>query len=66
MPRWPVTISYFSRNKDAQSGEQAPDYAIGFELYDNGISRALTLDYNNFVVAGKLVSLDIKKSKPCP
>ncbi len=66
VPRWPVTISYFTAGKDVQSGEQMPDYTIGFELYENGISRALTLDYNNFVVSGKLVSLDIKQAKPCP
>jgi hypothetical protein len=65
VPRWPVTISYFAKDKGGQSGEQTPDYALGFELYDNGISRALTLDYNDFVVSGKLVSLDIKTPKPC-
>jgi hypothetical protein len=66
VPRWPVTISYFEKGKDADTGEQTPIYAIGFELYDNGISRALTLDYNDFVVTGKLTSLEIKKAKPCP
>lgn len=65
VPRWPVTISYFSTDKDPRSAEQTPDYAIGFELYENGISRALTLDYNDFVVSGKLVSLEFKKVKPC-
>ena len=65
VPRWPVTISYFSKDKAADSGEQTPDYAIGFELYENGISRALTLDYNDFVVSGKLTSLEIKQAKPC-
>ena len=64
--RWPVTISYFGKDKAPQSGEQTPDYAIGFELYENGISRALSLDYNDFVVAGKLSSLEIKAEKPCP
>ena len=66
VPRWPVTISYFEKNKEADSSEQTPAYAIGFELYENGISRALTLDYNDFVVTGKLISLDIKDKKPCP
>jgi hypothetical protein len=63
--RWPVTISYFEKTA-AQPSDQTPAYAIGFELYENGISRALTLDYNDFVVAGKLASLDIKTPKPCP
>ena len=47
-------------------GEETPVYAITFELYENGISRALSLDYNEFVVTGKLTSLEIKAPKPCP
>jgi len=64
--RWPVTISYFEKNKSAKNSEKTPTYAIGFELYENGISRALTLDYNDFVVTAKLTSLEIKQPKPCP
>ena len=66
VPRWPVTISYFDKNKAADSSDQTPAYAIGFELYENGISRALTLDYNDFVVTGKLTSLEFKDQKACP
>jgi len=64
--RWPVTISYFEKSKAPKNSEQTPVYAIGFELYENGISRALSLDYNDFVVTGKLSSLEIKRPKPCP
>jgi EipB-like len=63
--RWPVTISYFEKAKPQKSSEQTPVYAIGFELYENGISRALSLDYNDFVITGKLSSLEIKQPKPC-
>ena len=66
VPRWPVTISYFEKKAARKSSEQTPAYAIGFELYENGISRALSLDYNDFVVIGKLTALEIKDSKPCP
>jgi EipB-like len=65
VPRWPVTISYFERGKPQDNAEQTPAYAIGFELYANGISRNLSLDYNDFVVNGKLTSLEIKDAKPC-
>jgi EipB-like len=65
VPRWPVTISYFEKTKSQKSSEQMPAYSIGFELYENGISRALTLDYNDFVVDGKLSSLEIKDPNPC-
>ncbi len=66
MPRWPVTISYFDKGAAKKNTDQTPVYTIGFELYENGISRALTLDYNDFVVRGKLTSLEIKDAKPCP
>jgi hypothetical protein len=63
MRRWPLKISYFDK---AASGDVAPVYSIGFEMYENGISRALTLDYNDFVITGELTSLDLRDSKPCP
>jgi hypothetical protein len=47
-------------------GEQTPVYAITFELYENGISRALLLDYNDFAISGELKSLEIRDVKPCP
>ncbi|MBX6328099.1 MAG: cell envelope integrity EipB family protein [Pseudolabrys sp.] len=66
--RWPVTISYFDAVSDhkERSGEQEPVYVIGFELYENGISRALKLDYSDFALAGKLTSLELTPVKPCP
>jgi hypothetical protein len=68
LTRWPVTISYFEHEsaKKQQTGEQTPVYAIGFELYENGISRKLLLDYTDFTISGKMTSLDLKKAKPCP
>jgi EipB-like len=63
LKRWPVTVSYFDRK--AKAGEQTPVYAISFELYENGISRALILDYNEISISGKLRTLEIKKTKPC-
>ncbi len=62
MNRWPVTVSYF--DKSAKT-DQPPVYAIKFELYENGISRALVLDYNDFAIAGELTSLDLRETKPC-
>jgi hypothetical protein len=65
MQRWPVTVSYFDKAA-SKGGEQVPVYSISFELYENGISRALVLDYNEFSIAGELKTLEIKDTKPCP
>ncbi len=65
LTRWPVTVSYYDRDAKAKDGEQTPVYAMSFELYENGVSRALVLDYNDFVIAGAMEKFDIKDSKPC-
>ncbi|MBV8791712.1 MAG: cell envelope integrity EipB family protein [Pseudolabrys sp.] len=63
--RWPVTISYFEKNAKAEDGDQTPAYSIGFELYENGVSRALSLDYSDFTITGEMTSLEMKKPKVC-
>ncbi len=65
--RWPVTISYFEQQREEaqHTSVQTPVYAIGFELYENGISRALSLEYPDFTISGKLTSLEMKKETPC-
>jgi hypothetical protein len=70
MTRWPVTVSYFDHDAKPTDGEQTPVYSMSFELYENGVSRALVLDYNDFVIAGSIGKFDVKASeakdsKPC-
>ena len=62
LKRWPVTVSYFDRTG---RDDQAPVYSIRFEVYENGISRALMLDYNDFAISGELTSIELKNSTPC-
>jgi EipB-like len=65
LTRWPVTVSYYDRDAKAKEGEQTPVYAMSFELFENGVSRALVLDYNDFVISGAMDKLDVKDTKPC-
>jgi hypothetical protein len=65
LTRWPVTVSYYDRDAKAKDGEQTPVYAMSFELYENGVSRALVLDYNDFVISGALGKFEVKDTKPC-
>jgi hypothetical protein len=65
LTRWPVTVSYYDRDARSKDGEQTPVYAMSFELFENGVSRALVLDYNDFVISGALGKFDVKDSKPC-
>jgi hypothetical protein len=68
LKRWPVTVSYYDHDAPARDGEQTPVYAMSFELFENGVSRALMLDYNDFVISGAMGKFDVKDvkdSKPC-
>ena len=65
MTRWPVTVSYYEHDGKPTDGEQMPVYSMSFELFENGVSRALVLDYNDFVISGALGKFDVKDSRPC-
>jgi hypothetical protein len=59
--RWPVTISYFNEiNKDS-----APDYTMAFDLYENGVSGTLKLDYGSFSLTAKLKKLEWLPASDC-
>ena len=61
MKRWPVSISYFEEGKK----DSQPNYVLAFDLYENGVSRALRLDYGDFVLSGEMTKLEFLPSKPC-
>jgi hypothetical protein len=63
LPRWPVTISYF--DEAASGGEQTPKFTFNAEIYENGIARALKLDYGRFVVEGRLSRIEPLPASDC-
>ncbi|MDP3409072.1 cell envelope integrity EipB family protein [Bosea sp. (in: a-proteobacteria)] len=61
LARWPVTMSYFK----VGSGETTPSYTISFELYENGVTGAVRLDYGSFALRGTLTRLDLLPQAAC-
>ena len=59
---WPVSIAYFD---EKAAGDVLPIYTQSFKLYENGVSRDLTLDYGDFVLTGKLTKLEVLGSGEC-
>ncbi len=59
--RWPVTVSYFDGTK--KDGE--PNYVLGFDLYENGVSGALNINYGNYVLTGKMSKFELLPQKAC-
>ncbi|GES45516.1 ATP-binding protein [Rhizobium dioscoreae] len=61
-PFWPVTVAYFN---EKSTGDAMPVYRMSFKLYENGITRDLTMDYGDFVLTGKLTKLEVLGTKAC-
>ena len=59
--RWPVTVSYF----DEGARDAPPEYILSFDLYENGVSGTLKLDYGTFALSAKLKRLDLTPTPTC-
>jgi len=59
--RWPVVVSYF----DEASKDSAPEYTLSFDLYENGVSGTLKLDYGLFALRAHLQKLEILPTPVC-
>jgi hypothetical protein len=59
--RWPVVISYFNE----AAGDAPPDYTLSFDLYENGVSGSLKLDYGAFALRANLRKLEILPATAC-
>lgn len=64
MARWPVVMSYFDDTAEDAS-EGLPIYQMAFEIYENGVTRTLVLDYGDFKLDGRLSMIDMYEPTPC-
>lgn len=63
-PRWPIIVSFFDRAAKSD-GEQMPIYDLSAEIYENGITQSMNLNYPNFTMKGKLTSLELLPQAKC-
>lgn len=56
-----VSIAFFPRTNQ----DSTPDFSTSMRYFENGVTTNLVLDFGDFVMNGKLVSLNIPKSA-CP
>jgi hypothetical protein len=59
--RWPLVVSYFNE----ASKDSAPEYTLSFDLYENGVSGTLKLDYGLFALRARLRKLEILPISAC-
>lgn len=61
LKRWPVAVAYYPQ--DRRDGP--PDYVLSFDLYENGVSSHLKLDYGDFAMSGELVQIAFPPAIDC-
>jgi EipB-like len=61
LPRWPIVISYY----DPDKSDNRPVYTLSFDLYANGVSSALRLDYGDFILVGEMRELNFFPTTSC-
>lgn len=62
MTRWRTNVSYFDNAK----ADANPNYKMAFQMWDNGISSDLVLDYGDFSLRGKMSKLEMLPETKCP
>ena len=62
MPSWPVSIGYYSTD---DANVETPIYEISFDMYQNGVSTGLVMDYGEFALEGRLKNLEMFKVENC-
>jgi len=59
---WPVTVSY-ATVENGTSGDT--DYAVSMDMFEDGVSRALSLEFPGFTLKGTLVNFERLPTTPC-
>ena len=59
--RWRIVASNFK----LKNVDDPPIYTLKFELWENGVSSNVTIDYGSFTLVGKMSKLDMFPVKPC-
>jgi hypothetical protein len=58
---WPIRLAFFSPDGNTA----APDYEMDVLLHENGIAHALNIDYGEYVIAVKLLKLEMLPAPAC-
>ncbi|WP_436641263.1 cell envelope integrity EipB family protein [Microbaculum sp. FT89] len=59
---WSVSVGYF--DNDAEN-KDLPSYEFSYDLFSNGVSRKIVLDYGDFTLVGDLSAIEFLDAEPC-
>ena len=65
LPFWPLSVTFYEYDPQQTSSEELPSYQMSFPLFENGVAGTLTIDYGDYVLSGKLTSLELLNTSDC-
>ena len=61
---WPVSVGYFD-GLGGDVGEELPSYQLSYELYENGVTNDLVMDFGDYVLSGSLSEIEALTEANC-
>jgi envelope integrity protein B len=61
---WPATISYYDQAQ-GENNEGIPAYEVSVEMFENGVSGDMIIDYGDYALDAKLAKLQLKPYGEC-
>jgi EipB-like len=65
MKFWPISTSYFEKDKGFDKKDSLPNYEMSAHFYENGVSTRLVMDYGDFALKGDLKELEFLPEPGC-
>lgn len=65
LPSWPLSVTFYEYDAKQTTSEELPSYQMSFPIYENGVAGTLTIDYGDYVLSGKLTSLELLDQQDC-
>jgi envelope integrity protein B len=62
---WPVSLAYFELGADGEPGEEVPSYQLSFDLFRNGVSTDILIDYGEFALRATLSEIRFFDAMGC-
>ncbi|HEY7764320.1 MAG TPA: cell envelope integrity EipB family protein [Aestuariivirgaceae bacterium] len=61
---WPTMISYYDQAQ-SKNNEGIPSYEVSVEMFENGVSGDMAIDYGDYSLNAKLAKLELKPYGTC-
>jgi hypothetical protein len=65
LPSWPLSVAFYEYDAEQTADEELPSYQMSFPIYENGVAGTLVIDYGDYVLSGKLTSLELLDQTGC-